>query len=159
MPLIEVGSLAPDFSLKDQAGKHRALKDFRGRMVVLYFYPEDDTPLCTGQACQFRDHHPDFTKVKAVVLGVSPQDVASKEMFAEKHALPFILLADDAALFGGVVRAAPRQDGHHGGEQSEDRASGLGREAFHAPTVRPRHAARQPREAALTWVKGPAASR
>lgn len=95
MPLIEVGSLAPDFLLKDQFGKSRALKDYRGRVVVLYFYPEDDTPLCTGQACQFRDHQPDFSKIKAVVIGVSPQGVASKRAFAEKHALAFVLLADE----------------------------------------------------------------
>jgi peroxiredoxin Q/BCP len=95
MPLFDAGTLAPDFSLKDQFGKSRSLKDYRGRIVVLYFYPEDDTPLCTGQACQFRDHHPDFSKIKAVVIGISPQGVASKRAFAEKHALPFILLADD----------------------------------------------------------------
>jgi peroxiredoxin Q/BCP len=95
MPLAEVGSIAPNFSLLDQAGKHRALKDYRGHIVVLYFYPEDDTPLCTNQACQFRDHHPDFSKVKAVVLGVSPQGVGSKKAFADKHALDFPILADD----------------------------------------------------------------
>lgn len=95
MPLFDAGTLAPDFALKDQFGKSRALKDYRGRLVVLYFYPEDDTPLCTGQACQFRDHLPDFSKIKAVVIGISPQGVASKRLFADKHALPFVLLADD----------------------------------------------------------------
>jgi peroxiredoxin Q/BCP len=99
MPLIEVGQAAPDFSLKDQSGKTRSLSDYRGRIVVIYFYPEDDTPLCTAQACQFRDHHPDFVKVKAVVLGISPQGVDSKLAFVQHHALPFTLLADtpDAA--------------------------------------------------------------
>lgn len=97
MPVTEPGQPAPAFSLKDQFGKSHALKDYRGRIVVLYFYPEDDTPLCTTQACHFRDHHPDFTKIKAVVLGVSPQGVASKRLFADKHALPFTLLADDGA--------------------------------------------------------------
>lgn len=95
MPLIDVGHPAPDFSLKDQHGKSHKLSDYRGRIVVLYFYPEDDTPLCTGQACQFRDHYPEFTKIKAVVLGISPQGVESKRAFADKHALPFTLLADD----------------------------------------------------------------
>lgn len=93
--MIEVGSLAPDFTLKDQTGKARTLKDYRGRAVVLYFYPEDDTPLCTTQACQFRDRFPDFSSVNAVVLGVSPQDVASKKAFADKYNLPFAMLADD----------------------------------------------------------------
>ncbi|QOI99454.1 MAG: peroxiredoxin [Phycisphaeraceae bacterium] len=96
MPLIETGKPAPAFTLKDQHGKSHALKDYRGQTVVLYFYPEDDTPLCTAQACQFRDHHPEFTKIKAVVLGISPQGVDSKRAFADTHALPFTLLADDA---------------------------------------------------------------
>jgi peroxiredoxin Q/BCP len=94
MPLIPPGKPAPAFALKDQHGKSHALKDYRGRALVLYFYPEDNTPLCTAQACQFRDHHPEFAKIKAVVLGVSPQDTASKLAFAEAHALPFTLLAD-----------------------------------------------------------------
>ncbi|MCC6426111.1 MAG: peroxiredoxin [Phycisphaerales bacterium] len=94
MPPIEVGQLAPEFALKDQSGKTRSLSDYRGRIVVIYFYPEDDTPLCTTQACQFRDHHPDFVKVKAAILGVSPQDVESHLAFARHHALPFPLLAD-----------------------------------------------------------------
>ncbi len=101
MPLIDVGRAAPEFSLKDQAGKTHRLSDYRGRTVVLYFYPEDDTPLCTAQACQFRDHHPDFTKIKSVVLGVSPQDSASHARFAAMHALPFTLLADGAPAGGG----------------------------------------------------------
>ena len=95
MPTIPVGSPAPDFTLRDSRGKRHALSDFRGRCVVLYFYPEDDTPLCTTQACQFRDHHPDFSKIKSVVLGISPDDQASHADFAAKHALPFTLLADD----------------------------------------------------------------
>ena len=101
MPLIDVGQVAPDFDLKDQFGKSHRLKDYRGRIVVLYFYPEDDTPLCTQQACQFRDHHPDFTKIKGVILGVSPQGSASKKMFVEKHALPFTLLADEVQTPAG----------------------------------------------------------
>ncbi len=92
---IDVGSLAPDFTLKDQTGKPRSLKEFRGRLVVLYFYPEDDTPLCTTQACQFRDATPELVKANAVVLGISPQGVASKRAFAEKFGLPIVLLADD----------------------------------------------------------------
>lgn len=94
MPLIEVGSKAPAFELRDQDGKRHALKDFAGRVVVLYFYPKDDTSGCTDQACQFRDHLPDFRKIKAVVLGVSPDDEKSHAMFAAKHDLGFTLLAD-----------------------------------------------------------------
>jgi len=92
---IDVGSIASDFTLKDQSGKPRSLKDYRGRIVVLYFYPEDDTPLCTTQACQFRDNTPDLAEAGAVVLGISPQGVASKRAFADKFELPFPLLADD----------------------------------------------------------------
>lgn len=95
MPLIEVGSQAPSFSLRDQSGKSHSLSDYRGRTVILYFYPEDDTPLCTAQACQFRDHHPDFTKIKATILGISPQGASSHQSFASKHALPFTLLSDE----------------------------------------------------------------
>ncbi|MDX2132240.1 MAG: peroxiredoxin [Planctomycetota bacterium] len=94
MGFIQPGEAAPDFRLQDQHGKTHALRDFRGRAVVMYFYPEDDTPLCTGQACQFRDHHQDFAHIKTAVLGVSPQDVASKRAFADRHALAFPLLAD-----------------------------------------------------------------
>ncbi len=101
MPLIDVGQAAPEFDLKDQFGKSHRLKDYRGRIVVLYFYPEDDTPLCTQQACQFRDHHGDFTKIKGVILGVSPQGQASKKVFVEKHALPFTLLADEVQTPAG----------------------------------------------------------
>ena len=95
MPLIEVGSPAPAFTLRDQHGEPHALSDYRGRMVVIYFYPEDDTPLCTAQACQFRDHHSEFSKIGATVLGISPQGVDSHLAFADAHALPFTLLADE----------------------------------------------------------------
>ncbi|MBL8764729.1 MAG: peroxiredoxin [Phycisphaerae bacterium] len=100
MTTIDPGGMAPDFSLRDQHGRSHRLRDYRGRAVVLYFYPEDDTPLCTSQACQFRDHHPDFTKVKAAVLGVSPDGVASHQDFVMKHDLPFTLLADEPGSRG-----------------------------------------------------------
>jgi thioredoxin-dependent peroxiredoxin len=92
---IEVDSIAPDFTLPDQSGKSRSLRDYRGQVVVLYFYPEDDTPLCTTQACQFRDRFPDFRELNATVIGISPQGVASKRSFADKFDLPITLLADD----------------------------------------------------------------
>ncbi|MBK5295858.1 MAG: thioredoxin-dependent thiol peroxidase [Vicinamibacteria bacterium] len=94
MPLIAEGKKAPAFALEDQDGKTHRLKDYAGRPVVLYFYPKDDTPGCTTEACAFRDAHPDFSKVKAVVLGVSVLDTTSKAKFAKKHSLNFPLLAD-----------------------------------------------------------------
>jgi len=94
MPLVDPGKKAPAFSLKDQEGKTRRLADYAGRPVVLYFYPKDDTPGCTKEACAFRDNLPRFKPSKAVVLGVSILDEASKARFAEKYDLPFPLLAD-----------------------------------------------------------------
>jgi peroxiredoxin Q/BCP len=94
MPLIEPGKKAPAFSLKDQAGQTHALADYAGRPVVLYFYPKDDTPGCTTEACAFQDHLPKFGKSKAVVLGVSVLDEKSKAKFADKYSLTFPLLAD-----------------------------------------------------------------
>lgn len=94
MPLIDVGAKAPDFTLKDQDGKTHTLSDYAGRTLVLYFYPKDDTSGCTDQACQFRDHTPDFSKIGAAVLGVSPDDEKSHAKFAAKHGLTFPLLAD-----------------------------------------------------------------
>ena len=94
MPLIEPGKKAPSFSLKDQSGKTHRLSDYDGRPVVLYFYPKDDTPGCTKESCDFRDHLPKFKSNKAVVLGISVLDEASKSRFAEKYDLNFPLLAD-----------------------------------------------------------------
>jgi len=94
MPSAEPGRKAPAFSLKDQDDKTHNLKDYAGRPVVLYFYPKDDTPGCTREACDFRDALPDFKKSKAAVLGVSILDTASKAKFARKHKVSFPLLAD-----------------------------------------------------------------
>ena len=94
MPAAEPGRKAPAFSLEDQDGKTHSLKDYAGRPLVLYFYPKDDTPGCTREACAFRDALPDFKKGKAAVLGVSILDTASKAKFAKKHKLNFPLLAD-----------------------------------------------------------------
>jgi peroxiredoxin Q/BCP len=95
MPLIEVGKKAPAFSLPDQDGKKHKLADHAGRPLVLYFYPKDDTPGCTKEACAFRDNLPAFDTRKATVLGVSVLDSKSKAKFAKKHALNFPLLADE----------------------------------------------------------------
>ena len=95
MPLIDLGKKAPAFKLKDQSGKTHALSDYAGKYVVLYFYPKDDTPGCTKEACSFRDNLPAFRTHKAVVLGISGQSEASKAKFAKKYDLPFPLLADE----------------------------------------------------------------
>ncbi|GMU62478.1 MAG: peroxiredoxin [Myxococcaceae bacterium] len=92
--MIDEGKKAPAFSLKNQAGKTVKLADFAGKQVVLYFYPKDDTPGCTKEACDFRDEHSKLTKAGAVVLGVSPDDEARHTKFREKYELPFDLLAD-----------------------------------------------------------------
>ena len=94
MSLIDPGKKAPAFNLKDQDGKAHRLADYAGRPVVLYFYPKDDTPGCTKEACAFRDNLPVFKTSKAAVLGVSILDEASKARFARKHDLTFPLLAD-----------------------------------------------------------------
>ena len=92
--MIEVGKPAPDFTLPDQRGEMVTLSALRGAPVVLYFYPKDDTPGCTTEACGFRDARAEYEKVGARILGVSPDSVATHLKFAEKHALPFTLLAD-----------------------------------------------------------------
>ncbi len=91
-----VGKPAPDFELPDQHGKPVRLSDFRGRWVVLYFYPKDMTPGCTQEACAFRDNFAEFEREGIVVLGVSADSVRSHQKFAEKYGLPFPLLADES---------------------------------------------------------------
>jgi peroxiredoxin Q/BCP len=92
---VAIGKRAPAFTLQTDEGKTVSLDDFRGRTVVLYFYPKDDTTTCTQQACEFRDQFPRFTKSGAVILGISPDSVASHVKFKRKYQLPFTLLADD----------------------------------------------------------------
>lgn len=92
--MIEAGQPAPDFTLTDQHGKKVSLKKLKGKVVVLYFYPKDDTPGCTKEACAFRDARADYEAAGAVVLGVSPDSAESHLKFAEKYELPFTLLAD-----------------------------------------------------------------
>ncbi len=102
------GEAAPDFSGVTTDGSRVALKDFRGRKLVLYFYPMDDTPGCTAQACSLRDHAAGIRQKGAAILGVSAQDVASHERFTSKHKLNFPLLAD-------IDRAVARAYGAIGG--------------------------------------------
>jgi peroxiredoxin Q/BCP len=94
MPLIDPGRKAPAFTLKDQSGSTHKLSDYTGRLVVVYFYPKDDTPGCTKETCDFRDRVPRFDKSKAAVIGVSILDEKSKAKFASKHGVNFPLLAD-----------------------------------------------------------------
>jgi len=93
--MLEVGKKAPDFKLKDQDGKTVSLSEFKGKNVVLYFYPKDDTPGCTTEACSFRDELPRFNKNDAVILGISADSVDSHKKFAQKFDLPFTLLSDE----------------------------------------------------------------
>ena len=102
--MVEEGQEAPDFELTSDTGERVRLSQFRGKPVVLYFYPRDDTPGCTKQACAIRDSYDDFTERGAVVLGVSPDEESSHVKFKAKHGLPFTLLADPehevAELYG-----------------------------------------------------------
>ena len=114
---LKVGDPAPGFTLEDQDGSQRALEDYRGRWVVLYFYPRDDTPGCTTEACRFRDDVHRLRDLGVTVLGVSLDDTVSHQAFAEKYHLPFPLLSDPkgrvakayGSLFGlGPLRFARR---------------------------------------------------
>ena len=93
--MLEEGKKAPSFALKDQTGELISLDSLKGKNVVLYFYPKDDTSGCTKEACNFRDELPKFSKLDAVILGVSPDSVESHRKFAEKYKLPFSLLSDE----------------------------------------------------------------
>ena len=92
--MLEVGTKAPEFSLPDQNGNVHTLEEYRGKKVILYFYPKDNTPGCSKQACGFGELYPQFVEKGAVVLGVSKDSVASHKRFEEKYGLPFTLLSD-----------------------------------------------------------------
>src|SRR5512136_1653422 len=94
MPIAS-GIPAPEFSLQDETGTVRSLAEFRGRPVILYFYPKDDTPGCTTEACNFRDDYSQYTQAGITILGVSPDTSKSHAKFKTKYGLPFTLLADD----------------------------------------------------------------
>lgn len=108
-----VGTPAPDFRLQDQNGAWHSLEQYRGQWVALYFYPKDDTPGCTKEACAFRDNIFAFDKLNAVVLGVSLDSVESHAEFAEKYSLPFSILADiekqAASAYGVVMKIGPME--------------------------------------------------
>lgn len=92
--MLEIGTKAPDFTLPDQAGRPVSLSDFVGKKVILYFYPKDNTPGCTRQACAFAGAYEELRDLNAVVIGISKDSAASHQKFAEKHGLPFLLLSD-----------------------------------------------------------------
>ena len=92
--MLEIGTKAPEFTLPDKDGNAVSLTDFAGKKVVLYFYPKDNTPGCTRQACAFAGSYQEFKKINAVVIGISKDSVSSHQKFAEKYGLPFILLSD-----------------------------------------------------------------
>lgn len=92
--MLKAGDAAPDFSLLDDEGKTRTLREFRGKRVVLFFYPKADTPGCTTEACEFRDALPRFGKLDAVIIGASPDSVEKQAKFKEKFGFPYSLLAD-----------------------------------------------------------------
>ena len=92
--MLEIGTAAPSFSLPDQNGQMHTLEEYRGKKMILYFYPKDNTPGCTKQACGFGELYPQFTEKGAVVVGISKDSVASHKRFEEKYSLPFTLLSD-----------------------------------------------------------------
>lgn len=108
---VTVGEPAPDFQLPDQHGKTHSLADYRGRWLVIYFYPKDDTPGCTTEACAFRDDLYHLRQMNVALLGVSTDDVNSHKEFAEKYHLPFSLLSDKdgsvAGAYGSLTRLGP----------------------------------------------------
>ncbi|MGE3263131.1 MAG: peroxiredoxin [Bacteriovoracia bacterium] len=112
---IAAGVTAPDFSAKNQEGKTIKLSDYKGKFVLMYFYPKDDTPGCTKEACDFRDNYVKIKELNTVVLGISRQDAASHQKFIAKHKLPFDLLVDHdgsiAKLYG--VGTMPIVGFHH----------------------------------------------
>ncbi len=100
--MLKVNDKAPDFTLPDQDGKVHTLSDYKGKKVLIYFYPKDDTPGCTTEACNFRDGYKEFEKMGLVILGISKDSIKSHRKFADKFDLPFPLLSDEV---GGVVEA------------------------------------------------------
>lgn len=120
MTHLNEGDKAPAFSAKDQNGNTVSLKDFKGKKVVLYFYPEDDTPVCTAEACNFRDNYAQLKKLGYEIVGVSPQGEESHKKFEQKYKLPFTLLQDEKmkiinayGVWGAKVLYGRKYDGIH----------------------------------------------
>ena len=107
--MLEVGKKAPDFELPDQNGEMHKLSDYAGKKVILYFYPKDNTPGCTKQACGFSERYPQFTEKGAVILGVSKDSVASHKRFEEKYGLAFTLLIRSVKLLKHMMSGKKRK--------------------------------------------------
>jgi peroxiredoxin Q/BCP len=141
MSELTVGAQAPAFSLPDQSGKMISLADFAGHTVILYFYPKDDTPGCTAEACSFRDSHELLIERGVHVLGISPDSVNSHAKFAEKFKLPFPLLADEghviAEAYGMWVEKSMYGRKYMGVERSTFVIDGTGRLAAVHRKVKP----------------------
>lgn len=95
MSQVQVGQAVPDFTLPASTGKDVSLSNYKGKKVVIYFYPKDMTPGCTTESCDFRDYHGDYLKLNTEVIGISPDDLKSHDKFIAKHDLPFVLLSDE----------------------------------------------------------------
>ncbi|MBO0767394.1 MAG: thioredoxin-dependent thiol peroxidase [Solirubrobacterales bacterium] len=138
---FDVGDLAPDFTLPDYDGNPVALSDFRGKTIVLFFYPKADTPGCTTQACGVRDHSADYEKLDAVVLGVSPDAPAKIKKFVDKHELNFTLLGDEdhavAEKYGVWVEKSMYGRKYYGNERTTFVIDSAGKITHVFPKVKP----------------------
>ncbi len=134
---VAVGDSAPEFELSDQDGQLHSLEDYRDRWVVLYFYPRDDTPGCTTEACEFRDHIFAFRELNVQVLGVSLDDVESHARFAEKYDLPFPLLADTTGATADAYGVKTRMFGMTIAKRQTFLISPDGKIAKHYASVKP----------------------
>lgn len=132
-----IGSLAPEFELPDQDGSLHSLEDYRDQWIVLYFYPEDDSPGCTVEACEFRDEIFAFRELNAQILGISLDDVESHKQFAENHGLPFPLLADTAGRTADLYGVKTRMAGMTIARRQTFLIDPLGRIAKHYEQVAP----------------------
>lgn len=132
-----VGDLAPDFELPDQEGQLHSLEDYRDSWVVLYFYPKDETPGCTTQACEFRDNIFAYRKLNAQILGISLDDVDSHAKFAENHSLPFPLLADTEGVVADAYGVRTRRFGFEMAKRETFLIGPDGRLAMHFKDVDP----------------------
>lgn len=160
MPAPAIDTVAPPFELKDQHGQTVRLNDLKGKWVVLYFYPKDDTPGCTREACNLRDNHAALEQLGAVVLGVSADSAAAHAKFADKYSLPFQLLADDhdhavARAYGAWGTKSMYGRTYEGVFRSTFIINPAGRIAKVWPKVKPdKHG-----EEALAWLRGAVESR
>lgn len=134
---VRVGAPAPEFELPDQTGQLHSLEDYRDQWVVLYFYPKDETPGCTTEACEFRDNIFEFEQLNAQILGVSFDDVSSHKAFAEHHDLPFPLLADTSGKAADVYGVKTRMLGMTVAKRQTFLIDPIGRIAKHYESVDP----------------------